>query len=119
MAGLQDPRQCLRTRPLSASVVTDMLDQLVVFPDPPSPDLARTLDLGGYRWKAVRSADDAAVHEPAAGWPVARARAVRAPAGATGSTSSCDTDPEGAWAFCRALRKRDGPTRLLLLLSGS
>jgi len=82
-----------------------MLDQLVVYPDPPPPDLARTLDLGGYRWKAVRSADDAAVHEPAAGW--------------TGAIVACDTDPEGAWAFCRALRKRDGPTRLLLLLSGS
>ena len=31
---------------------------------------------------------------------------------------ACDTDPEGAWALCRALRKRDDPTRLLLLLGG-
>ena len=27
-------------------------DTIVVFPGTPSPDLARTLDLGGYRWKA-------------------------------------------------------------------
>jgi two-component system, OmpR family, alkaline phosphatase synthesis response regulator PhoP len=32
---------------------------------------------------------------------------------------ACDADPEGAWALCRALRKRDEPTRLLLLLSGA
>ena len=44
------------------------MEQLVVYPEPPPPDLARTLDLGGYRWKAVASADDAAVHEPPAGW---------------------------------------------------
>ena len=31
-------------------------DLLVVFPDPPPPLLAQTLDLGGYRWKAVGNA---------------------------------------------------------------
>ena len=31
-----------------------------VFPEPPPSDLARTLDLAGYRWKAVSSVEDAA-----------------------------------------------------------
>src|SRR3954471_7529577 len=105
MAGVQNARQCLRARPLPASLVAVMLEQLVVYPEPPPPDLARTLDLGGYRWKAVASAEAAARHEPADGW--------------TGAIVACDTDPEGAWALCRALRKRDAPTRLLVLLSGS
>ncbi len=81
------------------------MEQLVVYPEPPPPDLARTLDLGGYRWKAVATPEDAASHEPAAGW--------------AGAIVACDIDPEGAWAFCRALRKRDEPTRLLLLLTGA
>ena len=82
-----------------------MMEQLVVFPEPPPPDLARTLDLGGYRWKAVGSPDDAATHEPTDGW--------------AGAIVACDADPERAWAMCRALRKRDEPTPLLLLLSGA
>ena len=82
-----------------------MEQQLVVYPEPPPPDLARTLDLGGYRWKAVASAEAAASHEPPAGW--------------AGAIVACDADPEGAWALCRALRKRDEPTRLLLLLTGA
>jgi two-component system, OmpR family, alkaline phosphatase synthesis response regulator PhoP len=81
------------------------MEQLVVYPEPPPPDLARTLDLGGYRWKAVASAEDAARHEPPDGW--------------AGAIVACDVDPEGAWALCRALRKRDEPTRLLLLLTGA
>jgi DNA-binding response OmpR family regulator len=81
------------------------MEPLVVFPEPPPPDLARTLDLGGYQWKAVSSADDASAHEPTAGW--------------AGAIVSCDTDPEGAWAMCRALRKRDIPTKLLLLVNGT
>jgi DNA-binding response OmpR family regulator len=81
------------------------MEQLLVYPEPPPPDLARTLDLGGYRWKAVASAEDAAANEPLAGW--------------AGAIVACDVDPEGAWALCRALRKRDDPTRLLLLLTGA
>ncbi len=30
----------------------------------------------------------------------------------------CDQDPDGAWAFCRGLRKRDTPVAPLLLLVG-
>lgn len=80
------------------------MDLLAVFPEPPPPDLARTLDLGGYHWKAVASADEAARHEPPAGW--------------SGAVVACDVDPEGAWALCRALRKRDTPVAPLLVLVG-
>ena len=60
VAGVQDARQCLRARPIPASRCSAVMEQLVVYPEPPPPDLARTLDLGGYRWKAVGSAEDAA-----------------------------------------------------------
>ena len=82
------------------------MELVAVYPDPAPPDLVRTLDLGGYRWKALASADDAARHEPAEGWG--------------GAVISCDSDAEGAWALCRALRKRDNPVSpLLVLVSGS
>lgn len=79
---------------------------IVVFPGSPSPDLARTLDLGGYRWKAVADATEAQRIEPQNGW--------------MGAIVSCDNDPEAAWAFARAIRKRDNPVRnVLLLISGA
>ncbi len=82
------------------------MDIAVVFPDPPPADLARTLDLAGYRWKAVSSPDAAARNEPTEGW--------------AGAIVFCDERPEDAWAFCRALRKRDtDPTPLLLLVNGT
>jgi DNA-binding response OmpR family regulator len=82
------------------------VELVAVFPDPPPPDLARTLDLAGYRWKAVGSADDAVRHEPTAGW--------------AGAVIACDTDPDAAWALCRALRKRDRLVApLVVLVNGS
>ena len=78
------------------------MELVAVFPEPPPPDLARTLDLGGYHWKAVASADDALRNEPPSGW--------------AGAVVACDHDPEGAWALCRALRKRDTPVQPLLVL---
>ncbi len=79
---------------------------IVVFPGTPSPDLARTLDMGGYRWKAVSSADEANKIEPQQGW--------------MGAIITCDDDPESAWAFARAVRKRDNPVNsVLVLLSGA
>lgn len=81
-------------------------DMIVVFPGTVTPDLARTLDLGGYRWKAVSGADEAGKIEPQHGW--------------MGAIIACDDDPESAWAFARALRKRDNPVNsVLLLLSGA
>ena len=79
---------------------------IVVFPGNPSPDLARTLDLGGYRWKAVSSAEDANKIEPQAGW--------------LGAIICCDDDAEGGWAFARALRKRDhAVSAVMMLLTGA
>ncbi len=81
------------------------MDLVAVFPDPPAPELARTLDLAGYRWKALASADDAARVEPSGGW--------------VGAVITVDPDPEGAWALARALRKGDRtPTSVLVLVSG-
>ena len=78
------------------------MELVAVFPEPPPPDLARTLDLAGHHWKAVASADDALRNEPPGGW--------------SGAVVACDSDPEGAWAVCRALRKRDTPVEPLLVL---
>jgi DNA-binding response OmpR family regulator len=80
------------------------MEMLVVFPEQPPPDLARTLDLAGYHWKGVTGADEAARNEPADGW--------------AGAVINVDADGEGAWALCRSLRKRDEPVRLLVLVGG-
>ena len=68
-------------------------EPLLVFPDPPPPLLAQTLDLGGHTWKAVANASVAAQHEPADGW--------------AGALVVAEEDPEGAFVVCRSLRKRD------------
>jgi len=44
------------------------MEPIVVFPDPPLPELARTLDLGGYAWKAAPAIEVANRLEPANGW---------------------------------------------------
>lgn len=81
-------------------------DMIVVWPVSPAPELARTLDLGGHRWKAVASADEAARIEPPGGW--------------MGAIIACDDDPEGAWAFARSIRKRDTPVEsVMVLVSGA
>jgi len=77
-------------------------DTIVVFPGTPDPDLARTLDLGGYRWKSVSGADEAGKCEPQAGW--------------MGAIVQCDQDPDAAWAFVRSIRKRDNAVGAVLLL---
>jgi DNA-binding response OmpR family regulator len=79
---------------------------LVVFADPIAPELARTLDLAGYRWKSAGSIEDASDSEPATGW--------------LGAVVDASGDPEVAWAFARSLRKRDTtPVPLLLLVGGA
>jgi DNA-binding response OmpR family regulator len=86
-------------------MASDSLGLLAVFGDPIPPELARTLDLAGYRWKAVASTDEAAEHEPATGW--------------AGAIVDCSGDADGAWAFARALRKRDASSvPVLVLVSG-
>ena len=82
------------------------MDLIAVFPDPPPSDLARTLDLGGFRWKALASADELSKSEPTDGW--------------TAAIVAGDADLDGAWAVCRALRKGDGaPVPLLILVTGA
>ena len=78
---------------------------LAVVPDHAGPELARTLDLAGYSWKAIASISQAAEHEPGGGW--------------AGVVVDAGTDAEGAWAFLRALRKQtDGRLPTLLLVGG-
>lgn len=78
------------------------MEPLLLFPDPPPPELAQALDLGGYPWKAVASAEVAASLAPDDGW--------------AGAVVSADEQPEAAFALCRSLRKLDLPLEPLLLL---
>jgi two-component system alkaline phosphatase synthesis response regulator PhoP len=78
------------------------MEPLLLFPDPAPPGLGQALDLAGYPWKAVSSADAAARLEPEDGW--------------AGAVVCADEDPEGAFALCRALRKRDLPLEPTLLV---
>jgi DNA-binding response OmpR family regulator len=82
------------------------MEPVLVYPDPAPPELAQTLDLAGFPWKAASSVESANRLEPADGW--------------AGAVIAVDHDPESAWAFCRTLRKKDVPlSPLLLLVSGA
>ena len=76
----------------------------LVFPDPAPPEVARSLDLGGYAWKAIGSVDKLANHSNDENW--------------TGAVVVADSDPETAWSICRELRRGDVPTEPLLVLIG-
>jgi DNA-binding response OmpR family regulator len=79
---------------------------ILVFPDPPAPLLAQTLDLAGCSWKAAGNASVAANTEPPDGWVAA--------------VVTTDEDPEAAFNLCRALRKREAATvPVLLLITGT
>jgi DNA-binding response OmpR family regulator len=79
---------------------------LAVYGEPVSPELARTLDLGGYRWKPVANAEEAAEFEPPGGW--------------SGAIVDCGADATGAWSFARTIRKREpGNPPVLALVSGA
>jgi DNA-binding response OmpR family regulator len=79
---------------------------LLVFPDPPPPLLAQTLDLAGYSWKSCANVSMATASEPADGWG--------------GAVVVADEDPEGAFGMSRALRKRDSSVEpVLLLITGA
>ena len=83
-------------------------DLLAVYSASVAPELARTLDLGGYRWKAVSTVADAVEDEPPGGW--------------AGVIVDAATDAVGAWAFVRGFRKSAadaGATRLLVLIGGA
>jgi len=58
---------------------------LAVVPDPASPDLARTLDLAGYAWRAVSAGDGAIAGEVLTkGYTTAASRGDRLPQKAMG-----------------------------------
>lgn len=78
------------------------MEPLLVFPDPPPPVLSQGLDLSGYPWLAVSSEAEVDKLEPVDGWPGAVIVAV--------------TDPEGAFAMCRAIRKGDIPLEPVLVI---
>lgn len=78
------------------------MEPLLLFPDPAPPLIAQALDLGGYAWKSVASLAVAERVEPEDGW--------------SGAIICADSDPEGAFAMCRALRKRDLPLAPVLLV---
>jgi DNA-binding response OmpR family regulator len=83
-----------------------LMEPLLLYPDPPPPELAQALDLSGYPWKAVGDETAVARAEPDDGWG--------------GAVICADVDPEGAFGVCRALRKRDLPLEpVLLLVSGA
>jgi DNA-binding response OmpR family regulator len=82
------------------------MEPLLVHPDPPPPELAQALDLGGYAWKAVGDETAAARLEPDGGWG--------------GAVILVGDDAEAAFALARSVRKRDLPLEpLLLLISGA
>ena len=81
------------------------IEPLLVFPDPPPPLLAQTLDLAGHPWKAVANASIATQAEPADGW--------------AGAVVCADDDPEGAFGICRSLRKRDSSLEPVQLVTSS
>ncbi|MDE0750254.1 MAG: response regulator transcription factor [Acidimicrobiales bacterium] len=81
------------------------MDPLLVFPDPPPPELAQALDLGGWSWKSCGDPDAAMAQEPDEGW--------------AGAVVAADVDPEAAFALCRRLRKGEMPLEPLLLLVGA
>src|ERR1700709_2780342 len=81
--------------------MSDIMDLIVVYPDPPPSDLARTLDLAGYRWKACMSAEEAARNEPVTGW-----------AGAVvGCADGAEAAPAGRAGLAAARARRRRPAR--------
>ncbi|HCV36106.1 MAG TPA: hypothetical protein DF783_04195 [Acidimicrobiaceae bacterium] len=82
------------------------MNSLLVFPDPPPPELAQCLDLGNWTWKAVNDPDRAVADEPNEGW--------------AGAIVVADSDPDGAIQMCRRLRADEIPLEpLLLMISGT
>ncbi len=78
------------------------MEPLLVFPDPPPPEISQGLALASYTWKAVGSTADAEQLEPEDGW--------------SGGVVCAHEQPDAAFALCRALRKRELPVAPLLLV---
>jgi DNA-binding response OmpR family regulator len=81
-------------------------DPLLVFPDSPPPELAQTLDLGGWAWKAASTIIEVDSIEPEGGWG--------------GAIIVADGEEEQGFAICRHLRKGNVALEpVLLLISGA
>ncbi len=79
---------------------------LMVVPAPATPELARTLDLAGYAWKAVSTIDEAQQAAPDGGW--------------RGAVVDVTADPESAWAMLRSIRKQlDASLPTVVMIGGS
>ena len=75
---------------------------LLVVPEPAPPELARTLDLAGYAWKAAMPA------------------AARASEAWAGVLAVIGDDAEATWTFLRSVRRSsDAAVPVLLLIGGS
>ncbi len=80
------------------------MEPILVHPNPPTPELARLLDLGGYRWHPVEDERAAMAATPDGGWG--------------GAIVVVDDDSETAWALCRAMRKGDVTVSPVLVIIG-
>ncbi len=78
------------------------MEPLLLYPNPPPPELAQALDLAGASWKAVADEAEARRQQPDAGW--------------AGAIVVVDQDPDSSLGFCRAVRKQDVPIQPILLL---
>jgi DNA-binding response OmpR family regulator len=78
------------------------VEPLLVFPDPVPAEVVAALAGAGYPHKAVPDERGSVVLEPEDGW--------------AGAVICADTDPDAAFALCRALRKRDVPLEPLLVV---
>jgi DNA-binding response OmpR family regulator len=84
--------------------MTARTSMIAVVPDPASPELARTLDLAGFSWKAVTPAA-ATEHEPTGGW--------------AGAIVDLTDDPDAGWSFLRTARKQgEGSVPVMLIVGG-
>lgn len=93
-----------------SDAATGETERFAVFPDPPPTELARFLDIGGYKWIAANQGSEILDHGDPEGERTAWA----------GSVVVVDDRPDEAWRFCRELRKRDLPLEpTLVLISGS
>ena len=75
---------------------------LLVYPDPPPPELAQSLDLAGFSWKAVGNSTIADEQSKDQEW--------------SGAVIVADEDPNDAFAFARFLRKKSKPQQGILIL---
>ena len=78
------------------------MSPLLVYPDPPPPELAQSLDLAGFSWKAVANSAIADEQSMDQDW--------------AGAVIVADEEPNDAFAFARSLRKKSKPQQGILIL---